>query len=204
MIRVLAILLTTAVFALAQYQKIDAPVNADGRMLSFHIFHFDATKNKVQLHKNPTSLEQPLNHQVHLAAVALGAAPDSQAFTLEIHNGALKISKANKANKSSTLIGPQLLQAQSPQPSLDNSKYARRTFLLHDGNKRWAIGYAPSLSQAQLATALAHISANGPVRYTAAYQLNAGNPSSLWIRNEGYQPFYLKELSRPHAGLSIK
>lgn len=202
--RILTLLICSAAFALAQYQKLDAPVNSEGRMLSFHIYHFDSSKNKLQLHPNPSSLEQALNHQEHLAAISLGASPTTQSITLEVHNGALKITPSQKASKSSISIGPQLMQPQAPQPALNNSKYARRTFLLHDGNKRWAIGYAPSLSQAQLAIALAHISAHGPIQYTSAYQLNAGGHSSIWIRNENYHPFYLKELQRPHAALSIR
>lgn len=204
MIRSLAILICTAVFALAQYQKLDAPVNGEGRTHSFHVFHFDSSKTQLQLHKQPAALEKPLKHDVHLAAVALGSAPTPQTFNLEIANGVLKISKATTNNVSSIKIGPQLLRPEHPQPLLDKKHHARRTFLLHDGAKRWAIGYSPSLSQMQLATALAHISANGPVHYKAAYQLNAGSHSSLWVRNEEYHPFYLKELKQPLAVLSVK
>jgi choline dehydrogenase-like flavoprotein len=202
MIRVFAIFLITSVFALAQYQKLDAPINANGRTLSFHIFHFDGSKSKLELHPKPTALEKPLNRQVHLAAVALGAVPSSQAFSLHIKNGVLQITKATHGN--AIKIGPQLLRPGSPQPVLDKKNYARRTFLLHDGGKRWAIGYAPQLSQMQLATAIAYISANGPVRYRSAYQLNAGNHSSLWVKNDEYHPFYLKELKQPLAALSIR
>lgn len=200
MIHLFAILLVTTVGALAQYQKMDAPVNADGRTLSFHIFHFDSTKNKIQVHLKPPTLSKPLNPQLHLAAVALGAGTNAQAFTLETNKGALKISKSN----SSVKIGPQLLRGQSPLPLLDTHKYARRNFLLHDGANHWALGYSPSMSQSQLAIALSHISVNGPIRYTSAYQLNAGSHSSLWVNRGSYHPLYLKELQPPFAVLSVK
>lgn len=204
MIRILSIFLITSLLALAQYQKIDAPVNAQGRSLSFHVFHFEESKNKLQLHNKPSTLAQPLNRQTHLAAVAIGSTPQGQAFSLETRNGLLNISKAKNPQKGSIPIGPLFFSPESPQPSLDNAHYARRTFLLHDGNQRWAIGYAPSISQAQLGIALLHISATGPVRYTSAYQLNAGAHSSLWIQNGSYHPLYLKELQQPIATLSVK
>lgn len=204
MIRVLSIFLITSMLTLAQYQKLDAPVNKEGRMLSFHLFHIEESKNKLQLHTKPSTLAQPLNQQTHLAAVAIGATPQGQAFSLEIHNGLLSISKAKNSQKGSIPIGPRLFSQQTPQPSLNNAQYARRTFLLHDGNKRWAIGYAPSISQAQLANALIHISTTGQVHYTSAYQLNAGAHSSLWIKNGNYHPLYLKELQQPIATLSVR
>ncbi|MFC5051353.1 hypothetical protein ACFPK9_12110 [Rubritalea spongiae] len=203
MIRSLALLFFTTLYSFAQYQKLDAPINAEGRTLSFHVFHLNDTKNTLKVHTSPATLDQPLDPQKHLAAVALGSISSSQSFSLSINNGTPRISQKSAASPA-IRIGPQLLKSSKPIAQLDNDKRARRTFILHDGGNQWAIGYAPSISLKQLAIALAHVSKNGPIPYTVAYQLNDGSHSSIWIRNEDYHPLYLKELQKPRAALSVQ
>ncbi|MFC4993428.1 hypothetical protein [Rubritalea tangerina] len=197
----LLILLLTLVSTFGQYQKVDAPVNSSGRTLSFHIYHFDTSRHPAELHSRPTTISSAINRRSHLAGVALGAPINGDTFTLETQHGMLKVVTGNSNGAN---MGPQLVAQKSPQPGLDKLHYARRTFLLHNGDKRWAIGYAPSLSQSQLAHALAHISKTTKRGYSLAYQLNAGNSSGLWIRNDSYQPFYLKEFQAPTHVLSIR
>ena len=199
--KALLLFLLSISIASAQHQKLDAPVNADGRTLSFHLFHFDARKNPAQLHAKPKDIASAVQASSHLAGVALGSPSPEQPFTLTSQQGILKVTSGKKAG---TLIGPRLFSHNGDSVKLDSKRHARRTFLLHNGANLWAIGYAPSISQQQLANALQHISKNGNIRYTTAYQLNSGNSSGLWIRNGNYHPFYLKELQAPTNVLSVR
>lgn len=199
--KALLLFLLSISIASAQYQKVDAPVNAEGRTLSFHIFHFDSKRHSTQLHGQPKNLSSALGSDNFLAGIGLGSA--EKGYTLKADRGVIKVTKASKS-KNSQPVGPLLVSNSSQQSQLNTQSHARRTFLLHDDGNRWAIGYAPSLSEQQLAHALAHLCKHGTVRYFTAYQLNAGNKSSLWIRNGSYHPFYLKELTAPSAVLSVK
>lgn len=201
--KALFLFLLSFTIASAQYQKVDAPVNADGRTLSFHVFHFDSKRHTTQLHSQPKNLSSALGNDNFLAGIGLGSASLKNGYTLKIGQGVIKVIKA-KGSTNSQSIGPLLVANSSQKSDLNTQKYARRTFLLHDDGNRWAIGYAPSLSEQQLAHALAHLCKNGTVRYFTAYQLSAGYKSGLWVRNGNYHPFYLKELTAPSAVLSVK
>ncbi|MFT5882604.1 MAG: hypothetical protein ACI9FG_001110 [Crocinitomicaceae bacterium] len=199
--KALLLFLLSVTMASAQYQKLDAPVNANGRTLSFHLYHFNTQKNPAQLHAKPKDISSAVHKRSHLAAVALGSAKLEQKFTLTIQHGMLKVTAGKKAGSA---IGPCLFSKNEKLAKLDDKHHSRRTFLLHNGANLWAIGYAPSISQQQLAKALGHICKNGNIRYTTAYQLNAGNSSGLWISNKSYHPFYLKELKPPSSVLSVR
>lgn len=199
--KALLLLLLNITIASAQYQKLDAPVNDDGRSLSFHLYHFDARKNPAQLHSKPKRIESAVHPRSHLAGVALGKPSPDQTFTLSSQQGILNVSAGKKAGSS---VGPCLLSKTGTPLKLDSKHYARRTFILHNGGNLWAIGYAPSISQQQLAKALRHISKHGNIRYTTAYQLNAGSSSGLWVSKGNYHPFYLKELKSPPSVLSVR
>ena len=99
----LLLLLLNITIASAQYQKLDAPVNDDGRSLSFHLYHFDARKNPAQLHSNPKHIESAVHPRSHLAGVALGKPSPNQTFTLSSQQGILKVTAGNKAGSS---VGP--------------------------------------------------------------------------------------------------
>jgi hypothetical protein len=199
--KALLLFLLSVTMASAQYQKLDAPVNAGGRTLSFHLYHFDARKNPAQLHAKPKNISSAVHQRSHLAGVALGTSTPEQAFSLSSQHGMLKVTAKKNAGSS---IGPCLFSQKGNLAKLDDKHHARRTFLLHNGANLWAIGYAPSISQQQLAKALEHICKAGNIRYTSAYQLNAGNSSGLWVRNGSYHPFYLKELKSPSCVLSVR
>ena len=199
--KALLFFLLSITIASAQYQKLDAPVNNDGCSLSFHLYHFDAHKNPAQLHSKPKRIESAIHTRSHLAGVALGTPSPEQTFTLITQQGILKVTAGKNAGSA---IGPCLLSQTGNPAGLDGKHHARRTFLLHNGANLWAIGYAPSISQQQLAKALQHISRKGNIRYTTAYQLNAGNSSGLWVSKGNYHPFYLKELQSPACVLSVR
>jgi len=199
--KTLLLFLLSVTMVSAQYQKLDAPVNAKGRTLSFHLFHFDTQKNPTQLHAKPKDISSAVHQRSHLAGVALGSSTPGQTFTLTTKQGILKVTAGKKAGSA---IGPCLLSEKGASLKLDDKHHARRTFLLHNGANLWAVGYAPSISQQQLAKALQYINKEGNIRYTSAYQLNAGNSSGLWISNNSYHPFYLKELKSPPSVLSVR
>jgi len=197
----LLLFLLSITIASAQHQKLDAPLNESGRTLTFHLYHFDTLKNPVHLHTKPKDVTSVVRSSSHLVAVTLGTPPPKLAFNLAAKHGILKI---NTGNKTGFAIGPRLFSTKQQSPQLDAKNHARRTFLLHNGANLWAIGYAPSISQKQLAKALQHISKNGSIRYTSAYQINAGNSSGLWVSKGNYHPFYLKELQSPACVLSVR
>ncbi len=65
--KALLLFLLSVTMASAQYQKLDAPVNDEGRTLSFHLYHFDAQKNPEKLHTKPKTISSAVHQRSHLA-----------------------------------------------------------------------------------------------------------------------------------------
>lgn len=101
--------------------------------------------------------------------------------------------------------GPFLVEEGAATRELDDRQVARRTFVLTDGNNRWAIGYAPPTTLRELALALADPEVFKPFEVATALNLGGGSPSAIWIKRE-HSPLYLKEIrpSRNFIGLVQK
>lgn len=89
--------------------------------------------------------------------------------------------------------GPFLVENGKPVDGLSDRNYARRTFILTDGNNRWAIGYSPATTLQHLAKALAEPKTFPNFNVSAALNLDGGSSSGLWVKRD-HHPFYLKEI----------
>jgi len=102
---------------------------------------------------------------------------------------------ASKAAQPRHLLqaGPFLVESGKARPGLDSRRVARRTFVLSDGDYRWAIGYAPATTLQKLALALADSKTFKAFNVAAALNLEGASHSGIWINREHGQ-LYLKEL----------
>lgn len=80
--------------------------------------------------------------------------------------------------------GPFLVIDKQVPAGLDDRRVARRTFVLTDGDDRWAIGYAPPTTLRQLAHALAASTTFKDFDVASALNLGGGSASALWIERE--------------------
>lgn len=178
----------------AQYQKVDAPINRDKNIYAFHLYHFNSSTSQLTLHEKKQDLGSAMEAHKHRAGISVSA---------ENAQKLLHLLRANPTNSASPHIGPLLLKNGQTEPELKPSVYTRRTFLLHNGKNLWAVGYSPVMNQKQLAYALRKICQSCPASYIHAYQINEGSPAALWVSNNTYHPFYLKELSPATIVLGI-
>ena len=88
--------------------------------------------------------------------------------------------------------GPMLVENGKSVSGLSNKKNARRTIIFTDGKHRWGIAYAPSISLALLAEALADSKTFAEFNIKHAINLDGGSSSGFWVRRDN-NPFYLRE-----------
>lgn len=101
--------------------------------------------------------------------------------------------------------GPILIEDGKAAAGLSARKFAQRSFILTDGKFRWAIGYSPTTTLAQLAQALANPKTFADFKVATALSLDGGSSCALWVKRV-HHPFYLKELDpvRTFIGLVKK
>lgn len=98
--------------------------------------------------------------------------------------------------------GPFLVENSRTVSGLSDRKFARRTFILTDGENRWAIGYSPATTLHRLSKALANPKTFPNFNVTAALNLDGGSSSGLWIKRD-HHPFYLKEIKNVRNFLGL-
>jgi len=78
--------------------------------------------------------------------------------------------------------GPFLVDRGKPVAGLEDTRSARRTFVLTTSDRRVALGYCAPLPLARLARVLAALS---QLQVTRALNLDGGSSSAFWCRTEG-------------------
>jgi hypothetical protein len=103
-----------------------------------------------------------------------------------------------KASEFTQLLqaGPFLIENGAPVGGLETAKFSRRTIILTDGGKLWALAYVPSATLDGLAHALAKPGAFPSFSPKVVLNLDGGASSGLWIKRENGQQFYLREISK--------
>ncbi len=92
--------------------------------------------------------------------------------------------------------GPFLIENGQAAAGLDASRFTRRTLVLTDGGKLWALAYVPGATLDGLARALAQPDACPFFQPRTALNLDGGSASGLWIKRQNGQAFYLREISK--------
>ncbi len=92
--------------------------------------------------------------------------------------------------------GPFLIENGEPAGNLEATRFARRTLVLTDGGKLWALAYVPGATLEGLARELARPGAFPAFRPESVLNLDGGSASGLWIKRPNGQPFYLREISK--------
>jgi uncharacterized protein YigE (DUF2233 family) len=111
------------------------------------------------------------------------------------------LSKPRATNLLQT--GPFLLEKGAVVSGLNETKFARRTFVMTDGGSQWAIAYVPGATLDGLAKALAKPGAFPHFQPETVLNLDGGGSSGFWVRKENDQSFYLHEISRVRNFLVI-
>lgn len=88
--------------------------------------------------------------------------------------------------------GPFLVDRGLPVPGLNNTRPARRTFVLTSGPDRAAIGFCSGVTLAQLAEILATPGLAPEVKVQRALNLDGGSSSAFWFAGE-QGPFSISE-----------
>jgi hypothetical protein len=97
--------------------------------------------------------------------------------------------------------GPFLVEGSKPVPGLNDTRAARRTFVMVSGD-RAAIGYSSAVTLAQLALLLATPGAVGDLKVTRALNLDGGSSSGFWF-NGSSGPFLISERKRVRDYLAV-
>lgn len=98
--------------------------------------------------------------------------------------------------------GPFLVENSQTVDGLSDRHYSRRTFILTDGDNRWAIGYCPATTLHRLSLALADPKTFPNFNVATALNLDGGSSSALWIKRD-HHPFYLKEIKNVRNFLGL-
>jgi len=224
-LRFLSIFLILATSCLAQLEQPLVPINSANRKVTLSIYNFSDQKTKVNISQNEGQLGATLQTNRKLGGVSIGitdrygkltgqsilngknigGATTNTGAKLTIANGKIAILPANQVstNKIQIAAAPYLLQASKTPAKLDGIRHARRTFILTDNKGNWAIGYAPNMTEAQLAFALKQYTAKSAKKFNTALQLSSGNQCGFWAAMQGYHPYYLKEINKPQMLLSV-
>jgi len=88
--------------------------------------------------------------------------------------------------------GPFLVDRAQPVPGLNDTRAARRTFVLTDGSDRAAIGFCSEVTLAQLGKILAARGIVSDLKVHRALNLDGGSSSAFWFAGER-GPFSISE-----------
>ena len=88
--------------------------------------------------------------------------------------------------------GPFLVDRSRPVPGLNNTRPARRTFIVTDGSGRAAIGLCSDATLAELGKILATPGIVPDLKVQRALNLDGGSSSAFWFAGEG-GPFSISE-----------
>jgi hypothetical protein len=94
---------------------------------------------------------------------------------------------------SAIQCGPFLVEGGRGLRGLDNSRTARRTFVVTGGSDRAALGVCSEVSLAQLAELLATIRIADDFKVQQALNLDGGSSTAFWLDREGARPVSIPE-----------
>ena len=90
----------------------------------------------------------------------------------------------NKNATAALQCGPFLVDAGAAVSGLNNTKSARRTFVLTTGSDRVAIGFSSSVTLAQMGEILATARLAPDLKVQRALNLDGGSSSAFWFAGE--------------------
>jgi exopolysaccharide biosynthesis protein len=100
---------------------------------------------------------------------------------------------ARKNATAALQCGPFLVDGGRPVPGLNDTRSARRTFILTAGADRAAIGFCSSVTLAELGAILATPGIVPDLKVQRALNLDGGSSSAFWFNGEN-GPFSIREL----------
>ena len=101
---------------------------------------------------------------------------------------------SSRKNATAALqCGPFLVDGGSAVPGLNDTRSARRTFILTGGVDRAAIGFCSSVTLAELGDILATSRVASNLKVQRALNLDGGSSSAFWFNGEN-GPFSIREL----------
>jgi len=100
---------------------------------------------------------------------------------------------SSRRNPTTALqCGPFLVDRAQPVPGLDDTRSARRSFIVTGGSDRAAIGFCSEVTLAQLGKILATASLAPDLKVQRALNLDGGSSSAFWFAGE-HGPFSIGE-----------
>ena len=112
--------------------------------------------------------------------------------------GSISAAYDSKVHPAPQLLqaGPVLVDAGVVSSGLDAARFSRRTVVLTDGGKLWALAFVPGATLDGLAKALSKPGAFPPFQPKFVLNLGGGGASGLWIKRPEGHSFYLREISK--------
>jgi uncharacterized protein YigE (DUF2233 family) len=147
--------------------------------------YFDPEQKPVGLVISDGKLIAPLRKARLLSGVLVAAAGRVQLFRTA------EYSPKRKANEA-LQCGPFLVDRGQPVPGLNDTRSARRTFVLTSGPDRAALGFCSGVTLAQLAKILATPEVAPDLKVQRALNLDGGSSSAFWFAGER-GPFSISE-----------
>ena len=98
----------------------------------------------------------------------------------------LRTAEYSSKRKASAALqgGPFLVDRARPVPGLNDTRAARRTFILTDGSDRAAVGFCSEVTLAQLGKILAPRGLAPDLKVQRALNLDGGSSSAFWFAGE--------------------
>lgn len=109
---------------------------------------------------------------------------------VQIQRAAEFSAKANATNARQ--CGPFLVERGAAVPGLNDTRAARRTFVVSNGAERAAIGYSTHVTLAQLGRILATPGVAGDLKIQRALNMDGGSSSGFWFSGAN-GPFTIRE-----------
>lgn len=117
---------------------------------------------------------------------------------VSIVNGRVQIQRAAEYSPKSKpsaarQCGPFLVDGGKAVPGLNDTRAARRTFVVSNGAEQAAIGYSSHVTLAQLASILATPRVAADLKILHALNMDGGSSSGFWFKGENGNAFSLRE-----------
>jgi exopolysaccharide biosynthesis protein len=91
---------------------------------------------------------------------------------------------ARKSPANALQCGPFLVDAGTAVPGLNNTRPARRTFVLTSGSDRAALGFCSSVTLAEMGEILASVRLSPDLKVQRALNLDGGSSSAFWFAGQ--------------------
>ena len=126
---------------------------------------------------------------------------------VSVVNGRVQIQRAAEFSPkvkatAARQCGPFLVERAKAVPGLNDTRGARRTFVVSNGGEQVAIGYSSSVTLAQLASILATPRVAADLKIQRALNLDGGSSSGFWFKGEN-APFSIREYKTVRDYLAV-